>query len=319
MVSTDPRLVPAGFGAREPQDPGQDPVAIGVRGAERGRVALARGSAADEDGVGDGACADLGADQVPTPRRAFAAFLLSRAVGGGGHGPGPAGLAVDLQLQALPVEVDAHEAIERGGRVRSARRLRAPGTAGCAKGGGELLRDCGPPVSPPDTRHGAAGGTEPFSRISPNEPIGAGRRARRSSASGRNTASDRRRRADRSRKDGRSARIAGRRPTRRLQRAARPSGGNLALGVCTSVDAGRSNEFAVTTAPTTVDGRASSEEIDVEGSRPYPAIVRRDRIFRRYARGCRPHEGTRTRSAAPILDTSPRMRVPGPPLLQLAA
>ena len=95
------QAVPARLDAGEPEDAGEDPVAIGVCGSERRGMALTGGAAGDEDGAGSGTGADLGTDDVIAPRGAFTALLLPGAIGGGGHGVGPAHFAAHAQLQAL--------------------------------------------------------------------------------------------------------------------------------------------------------------------------------------------------------------------------
>ena len=62
----------------------------------------------------------------------------------------------------------------------------------------------------------------------------------------------------------------------------------------------------------------TSSEIDAEDLRSCPAALLRDRSLWRCVRGCRPHADTRMRSAVPIRDTSPPMRVPGHLPLQYA-
>ena len=72
------------FAAAQPEDTGQDPIAIGKLRAQWRRVDFAGGSAADEHGVGRATGPDLDADAMPATRRAATAVGLARAVQRGG-------------------------------------------------------------------------------------------------------------------------------------------------------------------------------------------------------------------------------------------
>ena len=63
--------------AAQPQDPGEDPIALGLRAQQLGRAELARRAPPDEDGAARRARPDLRADLVEAARGLLAALLLS--------------------------------------------------------------------------------------------------------------------------------------------------------------------------------------------------------------------------------------------------
>jgi len=78
------QAVKAGFTARKPKNPGQNPVAAGETGGKFGAVKFSGGSTADKDGVWRSPGSDLGAHDMAAQWSAKAAFLLPRTIAGRG-------------------------------------------------------------------------------------------------------------------------------------------------------------------------------------------------------------------------------------------
>jgi len=93
--------VMAGFEAAEPEDAGQNPVALWVKAAEFGAVELAGRTAALEHGMDRFTPADFRADSMPASGRAFAAFPFAGTVLGGRDRIGFQGEAVFDQRHTL--------------------------------------------------------------------------------------------------------------------------------------------------------------------------------------------------------------------------
>ena len=165
------QAVPAGLGAGEPEDPGEDPVAVRVRGCAVPECsAHSVGRRPTKTVSGTAPAPILARIDMELPRGVHSLpSLLAGAVGGGGHGIGPEHLAPDVKRQALAVEVDADEDVGCADALRTGHRLRAfASTRGSRKAAAnffEILRSAlrDQPRRSQDVCRAAAGGTHPLS------------------------------------------------------------------------------------------------------------------------------------------------------------
>ena len=100
--------VEAELAAGQPEDAGEYPIALGILGAQFGRIDFAGGTAAHEDTIEWLACSNFGADDMFAARRAIAALQLARAVFSGRNGIALDELAMLIeQFQRLSCDVNS--------------------------------------------------------------------------------------------------------------------------------------------------------------------------------------------------------------------